>query len=498
MGKVIRQGISSGIFIYIGMVLGFVNATILFPKYLGKEVYGFCQFLIYISELLAVFSLLGAPNVIVRFFPRFRDKDPSHGGLIGFIMTIVGVTTLLVTGLLLLLRPSFISWFGGEGSGDYLARFYGGLIIFFIFTNLNTLLNNYSTALQRPRVPTFFGEIGSRLITFSLIFLFIIQWIDEDQFIQLYTLKLLPITLGLLFFLYLIGEWKTRPNFRIIKQPIFHEMKAYGLYAVFAKIGRQLVNRIDIIMITALLSLGDVGIYALFYFLSQVIMKTHEGIGKMANPMIAEYWQHEKLGELKTFYKRTALNNWVAAVLIFVGIIANLENAILLVGEEYRPGMPVAIFLGIAQLVNVVNGYNGLVLIHSPYYRFDLIFKFITAAFTVISNYLFINWMGLTGAAVATALTLVLQNLMMQSFLYRKLGIHPFSRPMLTVALFSMVALGIGLLLPRVEWHYILDIILRSGTMSVAFGLLVLLFNPAPDITDYFWKLAAKVGIHRS
>ena len=480
------------------MALGFVNATILFPKYLGKEVYGFCQFLIYISELLAVFSLLGAPNVIVRFFPRFRDKDPSHGGLIGFIMTIVGVTTLLVTGLLLLLRPSFISWFGGEGSGDYLARFYGGLIIFFIFTNLNTLLNNYSTALQRPRVPTFFGEIGSRLITFSLIFLFIIQWIDEDQFIQLYTLKLLPITLGLLFFLYLIGEWKTRPNFRIIKQPIFHEMKAYGLYAVFAKIGRQLVNRIDIIMITALLSLGDVGIYALFYFLSQVIMKTHEGIGKMANPMIAEYWQHEKLGELKTFYKRTALNNWVAAVLIFVGIIANLENAILLVGEEYRPGMPVAIFLGIAQLVNVVNGYNGLVLIHSPYYRFDLIFKFITAAFTVISNYLFINWMGLTGAAVATALTLVLQNLMMQSFLYRKLGIHPFSRPMLTVALFSMVALGIGLLLPRVEWHYILDIILRSGTMSVAFGLLVLLFNPAPDITDYFWKLAAKVGIHRS
>ena len=33
--------------------------------------------------------------------------------------------------------------------------------------------------------------------------------------------------------------------------------------------------------------------------------------------------------------------------------------------------------------------------------------------------------------------------------------------------------------------------------MTLAFTLLVLIFNPAPDITDYFWKLAGKVGIGR-
>jgi O-antigen/teichoic acid export membrane protein len=497
MGKVTRQGISSSIFIYIGMVLGFINATILFPRLLGKEVYGFCQFMLQIGELLAVFTLLGLPNVTIRFFPRFRDPDTNHNGILGFALSALAVSTLIGAGILFAIKPQFIEWFADEESRNYLPRFYSGFVLLFVFANFNALFNSYATALQRPRVPTFFSEVGSRIITLLLILFFFLQWIDEDTFIWLFTFKMVPITLGLILFLYLIGEWRVRTDFSIIKQPIFKEVRSYGIYAIFARIGSQLINRIDMIMIKALLTWGDVGVYTVFFFISQVIIKPHDGIGKMANPMMAEYWQRNNLQELESFYKRTALNNWVPAVLLFAGIVANLENAVLLIGEDYRAGTNVAVFLGVAQLVHVLNGYNGIMLIHSPFYRFDLMFKLSTVVITIISNYFFISWIGLTGAAVATALTIILQNLIIQAFLYQKLRIHPFSRPMITVGIIGLLSLAIGLVLPRIEWHFVADTIVRSGLMSITFVGLVLFLNPAPDITAYFWKLVRKTGLGR-
>lgn len=493
MGKITRHGISSSVFMYFGLILGFINATILFPKFLGKEIYGFCQFLIQMSEMLAVFSLLGMPNVTIRFFSRFRDPANQHDGYLGFLMSVVGLGTLISTLLLIVARPLFVNWFGDGRSGPYIDQFYWGLVAMFVFTNINLVFISYATALQRPRVPTFFLEVGGRLITFALILAFYLHWIDQMEFIGLFSLKLIPITLGLVLFLYLIGELHPRINLQILRRPVFKEMVDYGGYAIFAQIGGRLINRIDMIMIGALLSWGEVGIYSVFFFVSIVIAMPHDGMGRIVNPMIAEYWQEDEPEKIASLYRRMALNNWVPAVLIFAGIVANLENAVLLLGEDYRPGTSVAIFLGVAQLGHVINGYNGMVLVHSKLYRYDLIFKLITALITVITNYLFIKWMGLAGAAVATALTILLRNVLVQLFVYRKLNMHPFSIPMLYVAAIGLLTLGIGLGLPRMPGHFVWDILVRSGLMTITFGGLILGFNIAPDLTRYLREMIQKI-----
>jgi O-antigen/teichoic acid export membrane protein len=493
MGKITRHGISSSIFMYLGLILGFINATILFPKFLGKEVYGFCQFLIQMSEMMAVFSLLGMQNVTIRFFSRFRDRANQHDGYFSCLAAVVGLGTIVSTFLLILLRPLFIDWFGDGRSGPFIEQFYWGLIVMFIFTNVNSVFASYANALQRPRVPTFLFEVAGRLITLTLILVFIFQWIDRMEFIALYSLKLIPITLGLVLFIHLIGELHFRINLQIFRRPVFKEMLNYGSYAIFAQIGGRLVNRIDMIMIGALLSWGEVGIYSVFFFLSVVITMPHDGMGRIVNPMIAEYWQLDQPQKVAELYRRMALNNWAPAVLIFAGILANLENAVLLLGEDYRPGTTTAVFLGIAQLGHVVNGYNGMVLVHSKLYRFDLVFKLITAVITVVTNYLFIKWMGLTGAAVATALTILLRNVLVQLFVHRRLHMHPFSKPMIYVALIGLPVLAIGLGLPRLPGHFAWDILVRSGLMTVVFGGLLIGFNVAPDITEYFWKIIAEI-----
>ncbi len=492
MGKIQRHGISASIFMYTGLILGFINMTLLFPKLLGREIFGFCQFMVQFSTLLTILGSLGMPSVTVRFFSRFRDPARQHDGYLGFHATVIALGTFVVVIALLVFRPLMVRWFGDGRSGTYIDEYYWGIITLFVFAAVNNIFVSYANALQRPRVPIFFGQIVGRLTVLLLILSYYFNWIDRSDFIALFALKLLPITLGLLLFIFWIGELHTRFNPQLFRGPVFREMAEYGGYAIFSQVGGQLTNRIDMIMLAALLSWGEVGIYTVFYFVSTVIPMAHEGMGRIVSPMIAEYWQKGQPGEVAGLYRRMALNNWVPAVLVFIGIVANLENAVLLLGEEYRPGTMVAIFLGLAQLGHVVNGYNGMVLVYSKYYRYDLIFKLITAAITVVTNFLFIKWLGLTGAAVATALTILLRNLLVQWFVYRRLRMHPFSKGMIGLALIGGIVLAIGLLLPRFPGHFAWDILLRSGLMTLVYGGLVIGFRVAPDVTNFFWRLVER------
>ena len=493
MGKIKRQGIGSSIFMYIGLVLGFINSTLLFPKILGKEIYGFCQFLVYMSSLIAVFSLLGLPQVTIRFFSCFRDKENQHQGYFSFLATIISLSTGILVVILILFKPQFIRWFGDGNSGPFIDQFYWGLIFTFILTNFVSILTSYSTALQRPRIPTFFSQVFGRLVTLVLIIAFYYQWIKQENFIWLYSLKQIPNILGLLLFIFLIGELHTKFDFSLVKKPVFKEMREYGLYSILAHIGGNLINRIDMIMIAALLSWGEVGIYSVFFFLSSVIKLSHNGMAQIASPVIAEYWQKNNTKKIDKLYTRMATNNFIPAILIFIGIIANLENVVLLLGEDYRSGTTVAIYLGIAQLLNVLFGYNGLILIHSPLYKYDLVFRIIAAILTVVSNYFMINWFGLNGAAIATLLTILVTNTINLSFVYNKFKMHPFSTSMIYTTFIAAVVLGISLIIPPFPGHFVWDIILRSGGMTLSFGILILAFNVAPDITNLFYQTLATI-----
>lgn len=478
---------------YIGLVLGFINSTLLFPKILGKEVYGFCQFLIQMSGLIAVFSFWGWPQITIRFFSRFRDQAKQHNGFLGILMLAVSMGTLIITLLLILFKPQFIDWFSQNRPNPLIEEFYWALLVTFILTNINGIFSNYSIALQRPRVSVFLTEVFGRLLTLALILIYAYELITKDQFIAIYAFKLLPNAIALILFLFLIKELHLKANFNIIRQPVFKEMANYGGYSILSHIGSSLINRIDMIMIAAVLSWGEVGIYMVFYFLSTIIYLPHKGMASIIDPLIAEHWQKNERDAIARLYRRMATNNFIPAVLVFIGIIANLDNFILLMGEDYRPGQMVVVYLGLAQVISVMNGYNDLILIRSSLYRYDLLFRLIYAGVTVFTNYIMIRWLGLVGAAMATALTILISNLINQLFVFRKFQMHPFSKQMIYTALIGLAILLVSLAVPPFPGHFAWDIILRSGAMTLVFASLIIGFNIAPDITNLFYQILATI-----
>ena len=65
MGVIQRQGIKSSVVIYFGLIIGYLNSTILFPTFLGKEYYGLLQTILAATLILVQFVKLGSNNIII-------------------------------------------------------------------------------------------------------------------------------------------------------------------------------------------------------------------------------------------------------------------------------------------------------------------------------------------------------------------------------------------------------------------------------------------------
>lgn len=478
---------------YIGLIVGFVNNSLLFPRYVGEEVLGFTQWLIELSGLFILLSSFGSNATIIRFFPYFRNSDQQHGGYFGFLF-ILRTIGIIVTALIIYLAKGWIlHLYQGEQSQYYIEAYYSLLVVTLALTCYLELFENYLAALMRPRVPTFFRDVFARLTALALILAYYFQWISLDEFIILYAWRFALSVLGLVFFAYYIKELHFKAGLGIFRMPIIKQLASYSFYSIFAAIGSRISTKIDILMIPALMDFSYGGIYVVYSFFASVILIPHQGIAKIASPILAEAWSKGEYSEIQALYSRTALNNLAAGMLVFVGIVINLDNIVAILGPQFEVGKYVAVFLGIGQLAHAANGYNGLLINYSPKYRYDLLFKALTAVLTVITNFFFIQAFGIIGAAAATALTVILINVFIQLFLYRHYQMHPFSKNMLGIIAIGAVCLLTDQFVPLITYHFIADLLLRSTLATLLFTALIVGFRIAPDLAELFWKIVGWV-----
>ena len=485
MGIIKRHGIASSIFIYLGIIIGFVNVILLYPYIVGEEVLGFTRAFDEYATLFLLLGGFGTSLATVRFFPHFRNKEQQHSGFLSFLFWVRTIGLLVTIVLVFLLKDIVLAQIEQDLTRQYVADYYFLIPLMLALSTYTEMLEYYAVGLMRPRIPVFFREVIIRLATTVFLALFYFGWIDEQQFIYLFAGRFILALGGLLIFTIAIGELHFKSGKHIFKAPVFKEMTKYSFYALFSTLGSKISGKVDILMLTAMVHLEAVAIYVVMAYIARVIQVPHEGIAKIASPIVSEAWKQNDLTTIQKLYKRMALNNFAAGLLIYIGIIANFDNLFSILKPEYIEGKVVIIFLGLSQLVSVLNGYNGLVIIHSPKFRFDLYSKIITAIIAIASNYFLIKTMGLTGAAIATAVTLILANLIIQWFVYRHFKMLPFSWNMVKIMAIGLLTFALHTLIPAVTNFWLTDLIVRSSILSLFYLGMLILFNAAPDISEY-------------
>jgi len=488
MSEIRRQSILSSLFMYVGIAIGFVNITILFPVVLSSAQYGFTRWLLMIGSTLGLFAQLGIPSITYKFFPYFKDKDLKHNGYLSMALLLPLVGIGLACLVVFFFQDFIISKYSKPETLDILIQYYWLLIPLTLFVVYYNILNAYSTSLMRASVPIFFRDVFVRLATLVILLLHYWKIIDFHGFIWAYTLIFGLQSIGLVIYLKSIGELQFNFDFRKIRS-MKMELVKYGAYALFSGGAAYVVSNIDGLMVSSLAAgqLQDLGIYSVFFFLGTVIMVPSKAITSISLPVIAEGWKNNDLGRIGEVYKKTAITQLVIGFFLFILIWSNIDNFIALLAwmgrPDYSAGKYVALYVGLAKLFDGATGINGGIIVTSKYYRFDLFFVVGLIGLSILTNYWFIPIYGILGASIATAFTAFIYNLGKFLFVKNRFDLQPFSKETLLTIVVGLVVLGINYVLPALD-NFMLDVIYRSAILGILYLVAVFYLRLSPDLNN--------------
>ena len=485
MGIVIRQSIKTTAVSYFGFAIGYINTLFLFPLVLSKEQIGLTRLLISVSFLFATFASLGAGNIPTKFFPYFRDESKQHNGILSFILSI-GITGFALFTVVFFLLKDVIFNIYSKNSPLLLDYFYY-FIPFTLIVVLTTIFESYLIVQQKPILPAMVREILMRLLVMlgltAIYFGFFTFNTFADSIIIYYAL-------GLLILILYIKKEKIlflKPNAQIFKSPHFKEMLVFSGFVIMGNASATIIANIDSLMLSAYSGLGSAGIYTIAFFIAAVIEIPKRSISQVVIPIVSQANKDGDIPKLKELYQKTSLNQLIVGGLIFLGIWCNIDNIFKLIpnGEIYSPGKWVVFYIGLSKLFDMATGVNQEIVGTSRYYKIDLFFYLFLALIAVITNLIFIPKYGITGAAIASAISIFLFNTIRYFFLLKVFKIQPFTFNTFKVLLIFFLTLFISYLIEPIT-GFVADLILRSLLVLCIFGGMVLLLKISDDVQHVF------------
>lgn len=480
MGIVIRQSAISTALSYAGVVIGYVNLLILFPKYMSPEEVGLARIIQDAAMLMVPFAQLGTNQLIVRYFPEHKNKS-QYGEFVGLIFSLLTITLVLFALLFFLFKGSFVDYFSYQSPevSQYLNYILGLTFILAIYQ----VMVAFSQSSLNIVIPNFLKEVLLRTITLIAIILFAAQVISFLQFINLiigaYGLNLII----LIIYLGRKGMLRIQLKRSYFNTTIIKQMLTFMTFTFLGASGILIIGKVDSLMVTGMLGLKATAIYTTAFYIAVLIELPKRAVSQISLPIISRAFQEDNVKEINDIYSKSAINNLIIGVLIFIGLWINLDSIFTLIprSEIYSLGSMVVLIVGAGKLIDIAAGLNGEIIIMSRYYRVNVYFIIALAFFTVLANYILIPIYGLNGAAIGSAFALLFFNLIKFVFLYNKLKLQPFSANTIKVLLLGAVVLLLGFWLPQLDNIYF-DIIYRSVIVSIIYGVAIYLLKPSMDI----------------
>lgn len=466
--------------------MGYINVVLLFPKFFEPEEFGLTRVLIAVIGVSAQFALFGLGTAIIRFFPRFKegDEEKQHGFL-GWALAWGLIGTAVVSSILFLAQPWIVDYYSEKS--ELVVNFYYLLFAFLLFETCFIIFSNYARALYHSVVNVFFREVFLRALCTGLILLFYAGLVDFELFMQLFIAQYGILAIGIAVYLISIGRFNLRIKRDFFTPQLKKELKQYRLFTLLSSVSALFLMNIDVIMISAMIGLGDTAFYAVAFYIVALMNIPRNAIGNIAVPVISDAWKRDDREEIQKIYGKTSINQLLVGTLLFVGIWANQANLFEILPPEYSGGKWVLFFVGLARLADVGFGVNGGIINTSPAYKFDTYANLVLVVFTIVMNLIFIPMYGITGAAIATAISLLSFNVAKYAFLKYKFSFGPFTWKSGATLVLGVTAYYVSTFLPQQE--LILDIIVRSAVITIVFVPIALALKLSEDANAFLFAL---------
>ena len=491
MGVIARQSSKRTIVSFAGVFIGALSTLFIYP--LDTEIYGLALFLFSAANLLMIAMGMGSHGLVIKYFPIFKKEGIP--GFVSLMLAISSATILLTTFLLWLLKQPLaksLEWlhFDVGMIAQYSDIIYWlAVCMVFIY-----LLNYHASNYRRIVIPTIIIELTYKVILPVLVLLSVGGWLTQSRFTIVYAGYFAMVLLGIIAYLIHIKGLKLEAfKWAAVRLSLKREMVSYMFYSGLNQAGATIVARIDTIMVATLISLNETGIYGILLFMANVIDIPVRSINQIAGPVLSESLAHNDRQNVLSVYRKSSVNALVAGLYLFILIWALLPDIIAVMpeGEPIYAYQQVFLFLGLGKLVDMAFSTNTHILIYSRYYRYNLLFVLMLGITNLLLNYYLIDAFGAVGAAMATAISLALYNLVKLIFIQYTLRYWPFSLNTLRLVALGIISFFTSILLPSFFMSWI-DLLVKGLLITAFYYGLIRLFRIRTELVTEAERLVVQ------
>ena len=492
MGIIQKQAIKGTVFIFVGVLIGFATAGVIFPRILETRQIGLLSVMVSYSLIFAQLASLGFISPTTRMFSYFRDEKAKHHGFLFIAIMVTTVGVLLMLLVFFLMKPYLVA--KSLEKSPLLAEYINAIIPLIIVTVYFNILDHYFKVLYNAIIGIFLKEFLQRIFILVAVLLYFFQVLSFHQFVVAYISCFAVPTVVIIIVLIQKGHFSLKPQLKFLSKDMIKTMVGMSLFGIIASATGVITFNIDRIMIDDILGLCSTGVYTTAFFYGTLIILPSRSLLKISSPIIADAWKENDTGILKTIYYKSSLNQLVIGLFILIGIWANIDNVFKILPAEFEAGRYVILLIGLAYLFDMALGVNGSIIGNSRYYPVGALIMVFMVILIIITNLIFIPKYGIVGAALASALSKFIVNLVRYLFVFWKFKMQPYNYKFIIVILIGFVSYMAGYFMPEMK-HFVVDIIIRSVLITLLFGGLILLFKVSEDINRLFADVINRIGV---
>jgi O-antigen/teichoic acid export membrane protein len=468
----------AGIF-FIGTVLSrFITyfTRVFIARYYGPTDYGLFSLGLAVIGFAGAFSVLGLPTGITRYISYYKSKDQETHvkGILVFSLFATGLVSCIVGGVIFIVSPPLaVIIFHNPEFTDVLRVF----AISIPFSTMFSVLTSSFEGFQDIRYRVYTERIILNIL--KLVFIVFLGVLGYGVLGIAFAYTLATVFTFLIAFYFLetkIFSLRSKIQSIYIKK----EMLFFSLPLMLAGFMSTIMTRIDTVLLGYFRSAGEVGIYNAAVPTAQILGIVTSSIAVLFLPVITELYARDQKESLEVVYK--TVTKWafylnLPVFLIIVFFSRRVMN--LMFGSEYIAGYLALSILATGFFMGTVSFAPHYLLTMSKNTRIIFIISLVATLINVVLNFTLIPIYGVLGAAVATAMTYLVNSSLLLTYTWHNMRISPFSSALvksIPAGLVTMVAVYfIGRLIFQSLGGYLL--LLLFALFVGLYAILVLFLN---------------------
>jgi O-antigen/teichoic acid export membrane protein len=461
IGRIAKLGFS--------FITGILLARVLGPSLLGQYNLGNT-----VANFTTNFTKIGFDQGLVRFIPMYKTKNEY--GKIKYLISM----SFLISALLSILIGSVFYFYS-----DFLAvslfndiEMSGVLKITAFLIFIFTYYRLSSSVLKGIKRIDYLTIVSSFIV--PITFLLSLLILNKYDVFTVISIRMFSYFLGIIFIIYIIFKKEKFINVDFKKI----NLKKYFSFSsplLFIGLLYFLISHIDILMLGYFLESADVGIYSVAVRISRMAVFLLSATNTIFGPTISELTAKKQFKTLEKLLKSITKIILVFSLNFLLFVIIYNQEILTVFGSEYMLGGTVLIILTFGQFINAAVGPTGTILIMSGKQNYEVFNSIAICILNIILNIILIPKLGITGAAIATATSIVIINIFKVLEVFMLYKLHPYKKSFYKLILFSLISALAMFLFRSFNIHYIIKLFLSVGISILINFLLIYKFALEED-----------------